>query len=259
MGFHYHKTSSPHYTQSNRFAESCFRIIKHMRQCAKYSGTNPMIALQHLKVIPVDVTLPSTSEMLHYCKICTTIPSRICNTDPAALQVQGYLADSGKQPKSYADKCSKQLAPFYAVQPIAAFDTLSKMWIPTTVVHVFPKNSYQGCTANGTIYCHTKCYLWECSVKFNDTVPKSPSATSDQAHTRFPRAVPQLTTTTQQTPQSVAPVTPEPKLAVPASTPTATSKVTSVPTSTTTPRVAPVQPQRAGHTLTAPKHLIAEM
>ena len=123
--------------------------------------------------------------MLYNCWIHTAIPSGICNTHPAALQVQEYLKDEAKHAKSYADKCSKQLAPFYAGQPIATFDTLRKIWIPATVVHVLPKNSYQVCTAHGTIYHHTRCHLLECSVRCNDADPKALSATLEQAHTRF--------------------------------------------------------------------------
>ena len=94
------------------------------------------------------------------------------------------------------------------------------------------------------------------SVKCNDAVPEAPSATSKQTHTRFPRPVPQPTTTTHQTPQSLAPVTPEAKPTVPVFTPTATPKVTPVPTPISTPSVAPVQPQWSEHAHTAPKCLI---
>ena len=69
----------------------------------------------------------------------------------------------------------------------------------------------------------------------------------------------QPATTIQQTPQSVAPMTPEPNPAVPVSTPTAMPKVTPVPTSTSTLSVVPVQPQQSGHAHTAPKCLIMEM
>ena len=89
-------------------------------------------------------------------------------------------------------------------------------------------------------------------------MPEAPSATSEQAQTRFPRPVPQPTTTAQQAPQLVAPVNPEPKPAAPVSTPEATPKDTPVPTPTSTPSVAPVQPQRPGHAHTLPKCLIKE-
>ena len=35
-----HEMSSPHYPQSNGFAESCVKIVKHTLQHTKYSGTN---------------------------------------------------------------------------------------------------------------------------------------------------------------------------------------------------------------------------
>ena len=221
-----HETSCPHYPKSNGFTESCVKIVKHTLQHAKYTGTNPRITLDHLRDTPVDAKLPSLSQMLYNHKIHTTIPSRISSTEPAALQVQEHLEDWAEHAKSYADKCSKQFAPSYAGQPIATFDTLRKIWIPTTVVCVLPENSYQVHTANGTIYCHTRYHLWECSVRCNDAEPKALSATLEQAHTRFPRHVPQPTTATQWAPQSVAPMTPEPSPAVPIFTPTAMPKVT---------------------------------
>ena len=86
-----HETFSPHYPQSNGFAESCVKIVKHTLQHAKSYSTNARIGLQHLKATLVDAKLPSPSQMLYNYKICTTIPSGIHNTDPAALQVQEHL------------------------------------------------------------------------------------------------------------------------------------------------------------------------
>ena len=148
-----------HTTHSPTDLLSHVKIVKHTLQHARDSGTNLRIVLQHLKAILVDAKLPSPSQMLYNNRICTTIPSMIHNTDPAALQVQEHLEDQAEHAKSYADKCSKQLAPFYAGQPIATFDTLRKTWIPTTVVLVLLKNSYHISTANRTIYCHTRCHL----------------------------------------------------------------------------------------------------
>ena len=114
-GFTY-ETFSLHYPQSSGFAGSCGKIVKytlHTLQNANYSGTYPRIALQHLKATLVDAKPPTPSQMLYNCKIHTTILSRICNTDPATLQVQDHLEDQSEHAKSYADRCSKQLAPFY--------------------------------------------------------------------------------------------------------------------------------------------------
>ena len=147
----------------------------------------------------------------HPLRCCTTtryIPpyhlgSAILTKQP--YRFKSTLSTGLSMPRPYADKCSKQFAPFDASQPIGTFDTLRKIWIPTTVVHILPKNSYQVHTANGTIYCHTRCHLWECSVRCNDAEPKAPLAMLEQAHTRFPRPMPQPATTIQQTPQSLHP------------------------------------------------------
>ena len=84
-----------------------------------YSGTNSRIALKHMKGTLVDAKLSSPTQMLYNHKIHTTMPSRINNTDPTALHVQEHLGDQAEHAKSYADKHSKQLATFYAGQPIA--------------------------------------------------------------------------------------------------------------------------------------------
>ena len=88
--------------------------------------------------------MPNFHHPLRYCTTArydTTIPSRICNTDPTALQVQEHFEDQAKHVKYYADKCSKQLAPFYAGQPIATIDTMRKIWIPATVVVSFQRKA----------------------------------------------------------------------------------------------------------------------
>ena len=81
------ETSSPHYRQLNGFAKACVKSMKHALQCAKYSGTNPQLALLVLQSTPINAKLLSPAELLYQCQIRTTIPVRICNTNPAALQI----------------------------------------------------------------------------------------------------------------------------------------------------------------------------
>ena len=59
-----HKTSSPHYLQSDGFAEACVKSMKHALQCIKYSGTDPQLALLALWATPIDTKLPSSAELL---------------------------------------------------------------------------------------------------------------------------------------------------------------------------------------------------
>ena len=129
-----HETSSPYYPQLNGFAKACVKSMKHALQCAKYSGTNPQLALLTLQTTPIDAKLPSPAELLYQCQVRTTIPARICNTDPVALQICKWLDACSDASMSQADKQCKSLAPLYASQPIAMYDTLCKFWIPATVV-----------------------------------------------------------------------------------------------------------------------------
>ena len=82
-----HETSIPHYPQSNGFVEACVKSVKHALQCAKYSGTNPQLALLVLCTTPIYTKLLSPAELLYQCQIRTTIPARLHNTNLAALQI----------------------------------------------------------------------------------------------------------------------------------------------------------------------------
>ena len=60
-----HKTWSPHYPQSNGFAEAGIKSVKHTLQQAKYSGADPQLALLALWAMPIDTKLPSPAELLY--------------------------------------------------------------------------------------------------------------------------------------------------------------------------------------------------
>ena len=61
--------------------------------------------------------------------------------------------------KSQVDKRSKTLAPLYAGQPVATYDTLQKLWVPATVTRILPQSSYLVCTSNGSTYHHMQRHL----------------------------------------------------------------------------------------------------
>ena len=93
------------------------------------------------------------------------------------MQVHKQINTCSKATKPQADKHSKTLAPLYAGQPVATYDTLQKIWVPVTVIHILPWSSYLVCTSNGSTYCHMQRHLHECSVKAADTVPSGTTAT----------------------------------------------------------------------------------
>ena len=151
-----HETLSPHYPQTNGFAESCVKSVKHALQHAKYSAADPQLALLALQATPIDAKLPSPAELLYQHQLITTIPAKICNTDPAALQVCEQIATCSDTFKSQANKHCESLALLYAGQLVAMYDTLCKILVPTTVVCVLPKNSYQVCSSVGMVYHHMR-------------------------------------------------------------------------------------------------------
>ena len=119
-----YETSSLHYPQSNGFAETCIRSVKHTLQQAKYSGADPQLALLALRATHIDTKLPSPVELLYQCQLRTTILAKICNSDPSAPQVHEQINTCSEAAKSQTDKCSKTLVPLYAGQPVATYDTL---------------------------------------------------------------------------------------------------------------------------------------
>ena len=172
-----HKTSSLHYPQSNGFAEACIKFIKHAPQWAKYSGANPHLTLLALWATPINTKLPSPAELLYQCQLRTTIPAKICNSNPSAIQVHEQIDTCSEAAKAQADKHSKILMPLYAGQPVAMYDTIWKIWVPASMICVLPQNSYQVHTSNGPTYHHMWRHLCECSVKAVDTVPGGTTAT----------------------------------------------------------------------------------
>ena len=93
------------------------------------------------------------------------------------MQVHEQIDTHSESAKAQADKHSKSLAPMYAGQPVATYDTLRKIRVPATVIRVLPWSSYLVCTSNGSTYCCTWRRLREHSVIAADTVPSGTTAT----------------------------------------------------------------------------------
>ena len=127
--------------------------------------------------MPIKSKLPLPAELLYQCQIRTTIPAMIRNSNLSAMQVHEQINACSEVAKSQADKCSKTLVPLYAGQPVATYNTLQKIWVPATVIHILPQNSYLVCTSNGSTYCCMQRHLHKHSVKAANTVPSGTAAT----------------------------------------------------------------------------------
>ena len=202
---------------------------------------------------------------MYQCRLRTTILAKICNNDPSAPQVHEQIDACSESAKAQADKCSKILAPLYAGQPVATYDTLQKIWVPATVIHILPRNSYHICTINGSTYHHMWRHLYECSVKAANTLPSGTTATL-QVPTRhhFLAEQPALPPSAPcMQPTSAAPATPatlatqmKQAPAVPA---TPTVQKNALAPKSVTSHATPMQPQRSSHACMAPRCLIQEI
>ena len=178
------------------------------------------------------------------------------------MQVHEQIDACSEVAKSQADKCSKTLAPLYAGQPVATYDTLWKLWVPVTVIRILPWNSYLVCISNGSTYHCMQRHLHECSVKAADTVPSGTTATPQALFSHhFLAAQPASPTPAPcMQPTSAAPATLATQMkqtpAVPAMP--AVQKNAPAPKSVTS-HATPVQPQRSGHAHMAPRCLIQEV
>ena len=257
-----HKTSSLHYPQSNGFAKACIKSVKHALQWAKYSGADPHLAFLALQAMPINTKLPSPAELLYQCWLRTTILAKICNSDASATHIREQIDTCSESAKAQADKCSKTLAPLYAGQPVAMYDTFQKIWVPATVICILPQNSYQVCTSNGSTYCHVQRHLCECSVKAANTVPSGTTATL-QALTRhhfltaqpaLPPPAPHMQPTSAALATSATQIKQAPAVLAMA----AVQKNAPAPMPATS-HATPVQPQRSGHACMAPRGLIQEI
>ena len=236
----------------------CVKSMKHALQCTKYSS-----ALTHSLPFWHSELHPLMASSHHPLSSCTNarlgppfLPEFATLTQQPSRSHECIDAHSNAS-KSQADQMQcKSLAPLYAGQPVAMYDTLHKIWIPATVVCVLPKDSYQVYTSNCMVCCHMRWHLHvTCSVKPTDTTSDVKTATLQapaRPHISAPLPVPTKPAQLLQPPPTapVMPVTPKPQ------TP-AVPEVIPMPAPTSaTPSVAPVQPQRSSHANTTPKCLI---
>ena len=155
-----HETSSPHYPQSNGFAEVCVKSVKHALQCAMYSGANLQLTLLALQVTPIDAKLPSPAELLYQHQPGPPSLPKSTTLTQQSSQVCKWIDTHSDTFGSQAGKHCKSLAHLYAGQLVAMYDTLYKIWVPTTVVCILAKDCYQVCTSDGTIYHHETTPAW---------------------------------------------------------------------------------------------------
>ncbi len=140
-----HTTSSPHYPQSNGFAERMVGTVKPMVKKCIQSDQDIDIAMLNLRATPIDSNLPSPSEMLNGRPINTLLPSRPSRQPPTEHQ-RTLLQDKQEDMKSQYERRSQkvELPPLRTGQSVTIFNTATKSWSSGKVIKQldYPPRSY---------------------------------------------------------------------------------------------------------------------
>jgi transposase InsO family protein len=110
-----HVTTSPYYSQANRFIERNVQTVKNLLQKCKESGSDPHLAMLCLRTTPINHHLPSPAEMLNSRNYQSNLPSlskptlfpKIDDETNAKLQARQDLQTF------YYDKSSRDLPEVY--------------------------------------------------------------------------------------------------------------------------------------------------
>ena len=220
-----HETSSPHHPQANGFAEAMVKIVKQALQKAKYSGTDPHLALLSLRGTPIDHNIQAPTFLLYNRKIRSNLPFRTVRNSQLE-DVQRHLEQRQTLQKEHHDKSSSARIqqPLYAGQAVSVYDTQRRIWIPATVLRKFCDGSCLVKFNSGTIARRARIHLRERHIKSMTGEPVSSyTPTSD-----VPQLTPQYTATPTATELPIE-VASEPSQVLDSSQPTSIPAETSPP------------------------------
>lgn len=109
-----HRTSSPHYPQSNGKAEKAVQIIKNVLKKATHDRQDPYLALLALRNTPIDDRVGSPAQQLMGRRTKTLLPTTqkllLPKTIPPPL-VRNTIDCHKQRQKLYYDRTSKSLPP----------------------------------------------------------------------------------------------------------------------------------------------------
>ena len=130
-----HVTSSPHHPEGDGFAKSMVKVVKQMLQHAKYSGSDPHLALLSYRATPLDSKIASPAELMYQRCLQSTLPSCLRNTAPDAEDTQEALNNQANKSKANHDcTAAPERAPFYAGQDVSVWDPQRCLWVPAKII-----------------------------------------------------------------------------------------------------------------------------
>ena len=185
-----HITSSPHFPQSNGFAERIIQTVKRTMTKARASGQNISMALLCLRTTPVDSKLQSPAELLCGRKFQSNLQVVIKHTSEHKDQTYQRLQDRQAQQKAYHDRSAHDLKPLHPGQLVRVQDPNTGLWTPAQIKQCCEEpRSYVIVTPNGRELRRNRRHLRDIEpvkkrVTFEDAAPPSrDSPTRDNSNT----------------------------------------------------------------------------
>lgn len=129
-----HITSSPHYPQSNGFAESQVKIVKKVLQKATDTGRDNNSTLLCICTTPIDHRLPSPAELLFGRPIQSNLSAKITNNREDKDSIHDRFTEKQVKQKQQYDRHAKELPKLSTGQEVSVYDHPTGKWIPATIV-----------------------------------------------------------------------------------------------------------------------------
>ena len=227
--------NGPQYGSSS-FAESMVKVVKQLLQCAKYSGSDPQLALLSYRSTPLDSKIASPAELLYRGQLQSTLPAQLRNTAPDADDTQEALNNRAVNSKAHHDRTAGQKkAPFYAGQDVSVWDTQRRLWLPAKIIRRTADCAYLIETSAGSQYIWTHDHLKAHHVAAHQTAEET-----EELKPSVPATVPHATAPTVASATSATPDKPSVLLLKP------------LPTAPATPAKQPATPRLAKPSPAAP-------
>lgn len=168
-----HVTSSPHYPQSNGFAEVYVKICKQIFTKAKAGKTDPLLGILQYRVTPLDIGY-SPSELLMGRQLRSDIPTSTENLLPRYISpkvVGKRLQEKKAKSKFKYDLGSKPLKPLNVGDSARIQNPYTKTWKQAVVTDKHNERSYTVETSDGASYRRNRRHL----MKTNEYMPPMPN------------------------------------------------------------------------------------
>lgn len=159
-----HITSSPHYPQSNGFAERMVGVVKSALKKAKQSGNDPQMSLLCLRSTPLDNRTPSPAELLYGRKIRSNLPAKGDCKLSSLEDKENFVNKSDKIAHYYNQNAGSELPELFPGMKVVVQKPNEQSWLPGIIKEkcVEPR-SYVVKMSNGSELRRNRRFLKELS------------------------------------------------------------------------------------------------